>query len=571
MNLRLIVFIYISGHFILSAQKFDFNWLLGYGKTATSSGKHFGITQFNFDNGNLLIKPVSESAIYFVDINSIISNWEGKLLNYSNGDRLYNGQHQKVVGAQNLDRYANTPQALLFLPHPNGLEQYLLFYSRDTAGRVDTTSVYNASDSRYFLFSNENNSEAGRLIFRDSVILVDTLLQGRYTACKHANGRDWWILMFERNSYAYYKILVGQNGPRFVGKYNLKERNVGGVTQVCFSPDGKYYATQSTVSRTVGQFTHFYAFDRCTGDLSLIASQHLEGGSATAGISFSPNSKLLYYSVSERLYQCDLNAADIFGSSLLLDSIDVQPQFGLTYDKHLLAPDGKIYISSKNSAPYIHVIHKPNLRGLACMAERSGIEITYNVGISNMPYFRLGPIDGSTCDTLGIDNVPWAWWRYDQDSTEHLKIQFVDVSAYEVEEWYWDFGDGNTSRDTSPLHTYSKNGVYEVCLIVKNKNGADTLCRTLYIGVVSNSDQNKNIDFQLFPNPCKSFLIINVNDYLPSKMIMTIYDLQGKEVLHKRLYQGSNVIDLDDVNASIYVVEIREQGIVVKSEKLVKM
>ena len=111
----------------------------------------------------------------------------------------------------------------------------------------------------------------------------------------------------------------------------------------------------------------------------------------------------MYYSVSERLYQCDLNAADIFGSSLLLDSIDVQPQFGLTYDKHLLAPDGKIYISSKNSAPYIHVIHKPNLRGLACMAERSGIEITYNVGISNMPYFRLGPIDGSICDSYSIN------------------------------------------------------------------------------------------------------------------------------------------------------------------------
>ncbi|MBK9716234.1 MAG: T9SS type A sorting domain-containing protein [Saprospiraceae bacterium] len=93
----------------------------------------------------------------------------------------------------------------------------------------------------------------------------------------------------------------------------------------------------------------------------------------------------------------------------------------------------------------------------------------------------------------------------------------------------------------------------------------------MYIGVVSNSDQSKNIDFQLFPNPCTSFFIINVNDYLPSKMLMTIYNLQGTEVLHKRLYQGSNVIDLEDVNAGVYVVEIREQGIVVKSEKLVKM
>ena len=75
----------------------------------------------------------------------------------------------------------------------------------------------------------------------------------------------------------------------------------------------------------------------------------------------------------------------------------------------------------------------------------------------------------------------------------------------------------------------------------------------------------------MFPNTTKSFLIINVNDYLPSKMLMTIYDIQGKEVLHKRLYQGSNVIDLELMNAGVYIVEIKERGIVVKGEKLVKM
>lgn len=89
--------------------------------------------------------------------------------------------------------------------------------------------------------------------------------------------------------------------------------------------------------------------------------------------------------------------------------------------------------------------------------------------------------------------------------------------------------------------------------------------------MVSNYDQNENIDFQLFPNPSTVFLIINVNDYLPSKMLITLYDLQSKEVLQKRLYQGSNMIDLEEVNTRVYVVEIRERGIMVKSEKLVKM
>ncbi|MCI1267146.1 MAG: PKD domain-containing protein [Saprospiraceae bacterium] len=571
-KLLLITVVVFSGClFSLDAQKYDFNWLLGYGITATSVSGDFGITLFDFNQGNLIVKPVPQCTMDFIFVNSIISNREGKLLYYSNGEFVENGLYQRIIGAQKLSRSSNSYQAILFLPHPDGSDRYMLFFSRDTGGRVDPSAVYNNVDERYFLFSNENNPQEGELVFRDSIILIDTLADGRQTACRHANGRDWWILMPERNSFGYYKILVDVHGPRVIGKQILMDRSIEGVTQVTFSPDGRYYATQITVSATVGAFTLIYEFDRCSGDLTLIAKQNIPGRSSSAGISFSPDSKLLYYSVADRLYQCDLNASDILASSILLDSIDVIPRWGLNYDKHLLAPDGKIYINSKFASPVMHVINFPNLRGKDCQLIRSGIDLTFNNGISNMPFYRLGPIDGSTCDTLGINNNPWAWWRYDQDSTEHLKIQFVDASAYEVEEWYWDFDDGITSSDTSPLHTYSKNGVYEVCLIVKNKNGADTLCRTLYIGVVSNSDPNKNMDFQLFPNPCTSVLIINVNDYLPSKMLMTIYNLEGTEVLHKRLYQGSNVIDVEGLNSGVYVVQIKEQGIIVRSEKLVKM
>ena len=72
-------------------------------------------------------------------------------------------------------------------------------------------------------------------------------------------------------------------------------------------------------------------------------------------------------------------------------------------------------------------------------------------------------------------------------------------------------------------------------------------------------------------NPAHNILIINDEEYLPSKMLMTIYDLQGEEVLQNRLYQGSNMIDLENMNAWVYLVEIRERGMLVKCEKLVKM
>lgn len=45
----------------------------------------------------------------------------------------------------------------------------------------------------------------------------------------------------------------------------------------------------------------------------------------------------------------------------------------------------------------------------------------------------------------------------------------------------WDFGDGNKSNAVNPSHTYSRPGVYDVCLISTNNLGADTLCKTVFV------------------------------------------------------------------------------------------
>ncbi|TRX51870.1 PKD domain-containing protein [Fulvivirga sp. M361] len=40
--------------------------------------------------------------------------------------------------------------------------------------------------------------------------------------------------------------------------------------------------------------------------------------------------------------------------------------------------------------------------------------------------------------------------------------------------WHWDFGDGNTSSETDPIHIYNEPGIYNVSLTTNNRNG----CRT---------------------------------------------------------------------------------------------
>ena len=57
-----------------------------------------------------------------------------------------------------------------------------------------------------------------------------------------------------------------------------------------------------------------------------------------------------------------------------------------------------------------------------------------------------------------------------------LVVKFTDTSTGSPKPyaWSWDFGDGVTSTEKSPSHTYSSVGTYTVSLTVKNNKGFDT-------------------------------------------------------------------------------------------------
>lgn len=54
-------------------------------------------------------------------------------------------------------------------------------------------------------------------------------------------------------------------------------------------------------------------------------------------------------------------------------------------------------------------------------------------------------------------------------------VQFTDSSAagQGIVSWLWNFGDGQTSTEQNPLHTYAAEGIYTVSLTVKNECGSE--------------------------------------------------------------------------------------------------
>ena len=63
------------------------------------------------------------------------------------------------------------------------------------------------------------------------------------------------------------------------------------------------------------------------------------------------------------------------------------------------------------------------------------------------------------------------------------EISFTDESAFTPTSWLWYFGDGTTSTEQNPTHSYSTIGTYTVQLTVENENGSDTEIKEDYITI----------------------------------------------------------------------------------------
>ena len=70
---------------------------------------------------------------------------------------------------------------------------------------------------------------------------------------------------------------------------------------------------------------------------------------------------------------------------------------------------------------------------------------------------------------------PIALFDYD---LEDFLVTFIDfsnnINENEIVSWFWDFGDGNNSNESSPIHYYEEFGVYEVSLIITDEFGQDS-------------------------------------------------------------------------------------------------
>jgi len=563
----------------------DFQWISGTDFYSQQPGKDGFLIDFSVlpPIHSYLTKPID-----FYLCNGNICNEQGELQFYSNCNKIVGPTHQVMQGGEDLDwgtaeLNVGSPYqgGVLILPKFDTDGIYNMLYTvgnltGDASGSVGVG--INLAEVDMVL-----NNNLGKVLFKDSVLLSDSLDYGKMAACRHANGRDWWVIIPRRQENSFRRFLYDPEGFHDLGiqvlpgipNYNK------GLGNAVFSPDGTKYAVIDVFYNYIPDSSFLFQFDRCTGLLSnpLLLSQ--PDTIYVPNFCFSPNSRYLYKTTGKRVYQYDTEADDINASRQLVAVADGYVNISLSLFMQMqLAPDGKIYMTSRTAAPFLHRIDYPDRAGPACQVIQHCLDslVATTFCIPSFPHFRLGPLDGSPCDTLGIDNLPWARFRYAQDNAQQpMSVQFTDLTAFEPTWWHWDFGElgsGDTSAEQNPAHIYAQPGVYEVCLRAGNDYGADTICREVRVLSASvGSEEVGSIqvsDYQVFPNPTSGDILLQGPETNGKSRLAILYNALGQPVLRTALVGSRHSISLSSLPPGVYWLSIRQEGHIVHQQKVIK-
>ena len=562
----LVSLLFIFSHLV--AQKFDNIWRMGYNWDGTTIYEVQGF-ELNFDTFPPRFYE-NQSRYRFQDGYASICDSAGYLQFLTNGCTLIGADDYSLPGGDTLTKgweldwcelYAHYPffKHHLFLPSPGHPDSMYLFQVSSYKSDSGPLVVYD-DELNYFLIDTKANDGLGSVVEGFKNVITDKFSYGELTAVKHGNGRDWWIPQVHLGENKISMLLLSKDS-----LYIHHAQKMGpvwgdyGAFQATFSADGTMFARYNYYYGL-----YLYDFDRCNGMLSNLRYFPFIDDSdpgLNSSVAFSPDNHYLYFPINyDSLFQMDLKAPDLAASVQLVATWDGYASDGFFRTKfgHIIpGPDGRLYVQPAATTKSMHVINRPNLGGEACDMQQHVFDFPYYYrSPPNFPNYRLGPLDGSPCDTLGLDNLPLAGFRPDPSDTSGLALQFWDVSAYAPTAWHWDFGDGATSQDTSPAHTYAAPGFYTVCQTVSNAYGSDSHCKIVHIQTVGTADAGPGELLQIYPNPTTG--PIHLPDAQGALRELRVFDLTGREVFSS--LTTDTVVALGALASGVYNLRVFNQN-----------
>jgi PKD repeat protein len=140
------------------------------------------------------------------------------------------------------------------------------------------------------------------------------------------------------------------------------------------------------------------------------------------------------------------------------------------------------------------------------------------------------------------------------------ELRFTNTSL-RAKEIVWDFGDGTSSTENNPKHTFKQKGVYIVQLTVRNECGSSTYKRGISLDFVASNDAQDLTAINVYPNPSTGLFTIDFTQSIPDAFQISVRNVLGQEVFKKQITakdKGTEeTIDISGSPKGNYILELR--------------
>jgi PKD repeat protein len=440
-----------------------------FGATAQSVLNHTAIWYFNYYCGIDFTSgsPISlnNSAMSTDEGTTSISDTNGVLLFYSNGETVYNANHQVMQNGNNLHGGYTSSQSCIGVPQPGSSTIWYLFTVDQGGG---------GWGGQYSIIDMALQGGLGEVTSKNNFLAAP--FEEKLSACIQSNGVDFWILYHGFNTNKFYAFPltsagVGNGVISTTGPVNYSASSFVGCMK--FSPDGSRLAMATYDMFTV----EIFDFDKATGILAHAFTIPMPFGFYSYGLEWTRDSKLLYMGnvdfIPSEIYQADMSLGS---SSAILASLTLIHSGNDILGTLQMAPDGKIYVV-RYSEYFLGVINNPDSIGAACNYVSNGFSTSPNDNYLGLPNYVTSWFATQV-------SSPSSFTASDTSVCEKFCIDFNDSSTNNPTSWQWIFNGANPSSSTDQNPTgicYDNPGSFDVTLITTNANGSDTLIFEDYI------------------------------------------------------------------------------------------
>ncbi|MBK9457937.1 MAG: T9SS type A sorting domain-containing protein [Chitinophagales bacterium] len=156
--------------------------------------------------------------------------------------------------------------------------------------------------------------------------------------------------------------------------------------------------------------------------------------------------------------------------------------------------------------------------------------------------------------------------------TNSLLVTFANSTVGNYNQLTWNFGDGTTSQEANPIHTYTSAGTYQFSLTATTPDGCQSTT-TAKVYVFNNKKTTKQAalltQVTSYPNPIIETCQLSFTSQTATPATITINDLNGKVVStiinNQTLTIGNNTftISRNNLPSGMYFVNIVGQNQVI--------